>query len=184
MNTTTTKPAKTTRTKRWDGKIDSLTPAYLKSVTEQMDTYGDRVQFAIGSGQRPHYLVINRSEKKIAFDSNSHLLQPADDEFDGANATAIYTLEQVQAVIASGGKRPAAPRAARTTKAAGTPAARGITAAARAREAIDTEKYTYYKTNRQTLPAAIGEHSEEIAQLMSKGMSAEQAFGDVLKNHF
>ena len=50
----------TTRSKRWNGKIETLASDYLADVITQMETYGDRVQFAInGPGQRPNYQVTN-----------------------------------------------------------------------------------------------------------------------------
>ena len=170
------------RNKRWNGKIETLSADYFSDVIAQMVTYGDRVQFGLtGTGQRPNYQVINAAGKKMAFDSNNHLLHPAADEFVGSNATAILTLDQVKAAMAGGGvKSSGGTRVGRVT----STGSRGTTAAVKAQELIDTEKYVYFKNNRQSLPPAIGEHSEEISELMRKGMSAEQAFGDVVTRRF
>lgn len=182
----------TKTSKHWNGKIDTLQADYLQDVMTQMGTYGDRVQFGLGGkGQRPIFQVINNSDKKMAFDSNNHLMHPEAGEFEGSNATVIFSMEQIQVAKATNGtKTSSASRAPRSTSGAkaGTRTAsgsvRGSTAATRAKELLDTEKYNYYKANRQTLPPEIGEHSDEIADLMKKGMSAEEAFTDVIKRHF
>ncbi|AMO98027.1 hypothetical protein CAter10_0068 [Collimonas arenae] len=68
--------------------MDSLTTDYLKDVMGKMEVYGDRVQFGLTSpGPRPYYQVTNTAEKKMAFDSNHHLLHPKEDEFVGVNST-------------------------------------------------------------------------------------------------
>jgi hypothetical protein len=173
----------TKRTKRWNGQIDTLAADYLKDVMGQMVTYGDRVQFGLsGSGQRPNYQVINAADKKMAFDSNNHLLHPQEHEFDGPNATRVFTLDQVKAAIVGGGRTASA--ATRVSRAGSTGRTRGTTAAVKVKDVIDTEKYEYFKNNRQTLPASIGEYSAVITELMKKGMSAEQAFGEIVKQHF
>jgi hypothetical protein len=174
------------KTKRWVGNVEGLKPEYLKGVTGQMDSYGDRVQFSlVGSGQKPHYEVINSFDKKMAFDANHHLHRAEEQEFAQGNTTPVYTLEQIKRIIASGGSRTAAPRAARSsTPRSASSGARPVTAAARAKEAIDSEKYAYFKANRHMLPEGINLHSEEISGLMLKGMSAEQAFEDVIKRNF
>jgi hypothetical protein len=172
---------KTTRSKRWNGEIGTLSADYLNDVMKQMAAYGDRVQFVLtGTGQRPSYQVINTVGKKMAFDSNNHLFHPEADEFVGSNASGIFTLDQIKSAIAGGATRAGTGTRVSRVGSGG----RGSTAAARAKELIDTEKYAYFKNNRQTLPPAIGEHSEEITELMAKGMSVEEAFGDVIKRHF
>ncbi|MFC5475048.1 hypothetical protein [Paraherbaspirillum soli] len=171
----------TTRNKRWNGKIETLKPDYLNDVMGKMVAYGDRVQFGLtGPGQRPNYQVINTAGKKMAFDSNSHLLQPKEDEFVGSNATGIFTLDQVKLAIAGGGKTSTTTRTSRV----GSGSTRSSTATIKAKDLVDTAKYEYFKNNRQTLPASIGEYSDEITDLMKKGMSAEDAFGDVIKRYF
>ena len=54
----------------------------------------------------------------------------------------------------------------------------------KATDMVDAAKYAFYKDNRQSLPAAIGDYSDEITTLMRNGMSAEDAFGEVVKRHF
>jgi hypothetical protein len=173
----------TKRNKRWNGKIDTLSAGYFKDVIAQMETYGDRVQFGLyGPGQRPNYQVINTAGKKMAFDSNNHLLHAAAEEFVGANATAVFTLEQVKAAMGRAGVKSSG--AARSVRAAGASSRRTTTLAKAKEELIDAEKYVYFKNNRQALPPTIGEHSDEISELMKKGLTAEEAFGDVVKRRF
>ena len=163
----------TAKPKRWNGKIESLTAEYLNRVLEQMLTYGDRVQFALSrGGQRPHYQVINASEKKMTFDGD-HLLTSNTDDFIGNTASRVHTLEQIEATIAGVG-----------TKTVSTGVTRGAstrTTAAQKTALVDAEKYEYFKKNRATLPANIGKHAQEITGLMLNGMSVEDAFADVIK---
>ncbi len=173
----------TTRNKRWNGKIDTLAVDFLKEVAVQMASYGDRVQFSLnGAGQKPNYQVINSSDKKMVFNGGNHLFDSKADDFLGSNTTGILTVEQVKAAIAGVGLKASA--AARSTRASSGSSSRPVTAAAKAQDLVNTEKYEYFKTNRQTLPAAIGEYSDEIATLMRNGMSAADAFGDVVKRYF
>jgi hypothetical protein len=174
----------TTRTKRWNGHIETLKADYLKEVIAQMDAYGDRVQLALsGPGQRPNYQVINPSGKKMAFDSNHHLLSGSEEVFTPGNVTDVFTLEQVKTIAGGGGVRTASGRVAR----AGTGVARSTrntAAVVKAKDLIDTDKYNYFKNNRETLPATIGEHALQITELMKDGKSAEEAFNEVLKQHY
>lgn len=170
----------TKRSKRWDGKIDTLTADYLKDVVTQMKSYGDRVQFALnGAGQKPHYQVINSFEKKMAFDSNNHLLHPAEDEFVGANATPVLTLAQIESAIANVGVKrvTTTTRAVRSVRGSSTPAARPG-------DLIDIQKYEYFKNNVQKLPEGIRAYSQDITNLMKKGMTAEAAFGQIVEQYF
>jgi len=148
-----------------------------------MADYGDRVQFSLVSGgAEPSYQVTNALGKTIAFDRNHHLLRPEGHEFVGANATAVFTMEQVKA--AASGIRTAvggAPRAARAVRTGGTGTR---VSAAKLDEQFAAQRYEYYRNNRQSLPAAITEHTEEITALMRQGKSAEEAFGEVLKKYF
>ncbi|RJG04162.1 hypothetical protein D3878_01495 [Noviherbaspirillum sedimenti] len=171
----------TTKNKRWNGKIETLKGDYLKDVIRQMETYGDRVQFTLGgSAQGPNYQVINSAGKKMAFDNNHHLLHPQDNEFTGSNATGVITLDQVKTALAGGGK------ASGTTRVGGvgSGSSRSSAAAVKAKDLVDTEKYAYFKNNRQMLPRGIEAHSDEITELMKKGMSAEEAFSEIVKRHF
>jgi hypothetical protein len=176
------------KTKRWHGNVESIKAEYLNGVIAQMTAYGDRVHFSMfGSVQKPHYEVINSFDKKMAFDGNHHLHTAEDDEFGPGNVTPIFTLEQIKRLIATGGSgvRSSIPRAARAASARSSAGgARPATAAARAREAVDGEKYAYFKANRQMLPEGINQYSDEISTLMLKGLSAEQAFGEVIEKHF
>ena len=171
-----------TRTKRWNGKIDTFTPDYLKNVVEKMSAYGDRVQFALtGTGMGPNYQTINTSEKRMTFDSNNHLVTPKEGEFGVGNVSGIFTLDQIKTVIAGGVvKTSSGTRVTRSTSGA----TRNTSAAIKAQDLVDAAKYDYFKNNRQTLPPTIGEHSAEITGLMKKGMSAEDAFADVVKRYF
>lgn len=175
----------TTRTKRWNGHIETLKADYLKEVMVQMDAYGDRVQLALnGPGQRPHYQVINTSGKKMAFDSNHHLLHPKEDEFIPGNVTGVYTLEQVKIIAAGGGVRIAGSSRVTRAGSGAVRSTRNTAAVVKAKDLVDTEKYNYFKSNRETLPPTIGEHSIQITDLMKNGMSAEEAFNEVIKEHF
>jgi hypothetical protein len=177
-------------TKRWHGNVEAIKAEFLNGVVTQMTAYGDRVHFSMfGSVQKPHYEVINSFDKKMAFDGNHHLHRSEDEsEFGPGNVTPIFTLEQIKRIIATGGSgvRSSIPRSARAASArsSGTGAARPTTAAARAREAVDSEKYVYFKANREMLPEGINQYSDEISALMLKGMSAEQAFGEIIQKHF
>ncbi|AIY39241.1 hypothetical protein LT85_0081 [Collimonas arenae] len=177
----------TTRTKRWTGKMDSLTTDYLKDVMGKMEVYGDRVQFGLTSpGPRPYYQLTNSSEKKMAFDGNNHLLHPKEDEFVGVNSTPIFSLEQIKAAIAAGGFRSTSgtrsSSGTRSASSGGSP--RGGSVAMKAKDLIDAARYEYFRSNRQIMPDGIGEHSAEITELMLKGSSAADAFGEVIKRHF
>ncbi|MFZ6644910.1 hypothetical protein ACO0LO_04295 [Undibacterium sp. TJN25] len=171
-----------TRTKRWNGKIDTFTPAYLKNVVEKMTDYGDRVQFALtGTGIGPNYQTINSSDKRMTFDSSNRLVHPGEGEFGVGNVSGIFTLEQIKTVLVGGVvKTSSGTRVTRSSSGA----TRNTTAAVKAQDLVDAAKYDYFKNNRQTLPPTIGEHSAEITGLMKKGMSAEEAFNDVVKRYF
>lgn len=173
----------TTKSKRWNGNFEALPVAYLKGVMEKMVDYGDRVQFSLVSGgPEPSYQITNTLGKQMAFDRNHHLLRPEADEFAGANATSAFTLEQVKAAISGIGaaSRPAA--RARVVRAGGGGTTR--ISAARLEEQFAAQRYEYFKNNRQSLPPAISEHTEEITELMKKGKSAEEAFTEVVKKYF
>ncbi|MDP5009333.1 MAG: transaldolase family protein [Glaciimonas sp.] len=169
----------TTRNKRWNGKIETLTTGYLDNVIEKMGEYGDRVQFGLtGTGLRPHYQIINSANKFMAFDSNNHLLHPTEHEFVGVNASPIFSLEQIKAAK-SGVSKTAVARVSRVVTG-------GVkkTAAAKAQDIVNAAKYEYFKNNRGTLPEEINKYSDNITVLMQNGMSAEDAFGEVVKQHF
>jgi hypothetical protein len=163
--------------------MHTLPVDYLKAVIEKMTDYGDRVQFSLASpGSPPVYRVLNPQDKAMAFDKNHHLLQPQEDAFEGANGSAILTIDQVKAVLASGGKRPAAGSRAKSTPRAGTGAPR--VTAAKLEEQFATQRYEYFKNNRATLPATITQHTDEVTDLMKSGKSVEEAFDEVVKKYF
>jgi hypothetical protein len=175
----------TTRTKRWNGDIASLKSEYLKEMMTQMEAYGDRVQLALsGPGQRPHYQVINPAGKKMAFDSNHHLLSQEEDAFTPGNVTEVFTLEQVKTIASGGSVRIAGSSRVTRTVGSATRPTRNTAAVVKAKDLIDVEKYNYFKNNRETLPPTIGEHSLQITTLMTGGKSAEEAFGEVVKQHY
>lgn len=176
----------TSRIKRWNGKTEGLTSDYLKNVLQQMLTYGERVQFGqSATAQGPTYQVTNGSDKKITFDGNHHLLHPKDDEFSDKTLSVSFTLEQVQAAIAAGGFRvTSGTRSNRVVRSGAAKSTGPRTNAAKITERIDAEKYQYFKANAEMLPAEIRSHSSEISELMQRGMSAEEAFEDVLRRHF
>ncbi|CAN5364886.1 hypothetical protein BH11PSE11_BH11PSE11_20850 [soil metagenome] len=167
----------TVKTKRWNGKIESLSAEYLNRVMEQMLAYGDRVQFSLTrGGQQPHYLVTNTAEKKMAFDG-SHLLTPDINDFVSSTTSRIYSLEQIETSMKAAGTKTGTPRAS----SAGSGSTR-VTAAQKL-ALVDAEKYEYFKSNRASLPAGIGQHTKEITGLMLNGLSAAEAFAEVIKRH-
>lgn len=171
------------RSKRWSGKFDTLPADYLKAILEKMADYGDRVQFSlVSSGPQPSYQVINTLDKKMAFDKNHHLLSAADDEFAGANASAVFTLDQIKAMIA--GVSVSSGTGTRTARVVRAGTGTGRTTAAKLNEQFATQRYEYFRNNRQSLPPAISEHSSEITALMMQGKSVEEAFGEVVKKYF
>jgi len=172
----------TTRSKRWNGSIETLKADYLTGVINQMGTYGDRVQFALAtSGNGPRYQLTNSAGKKMAFDGNHHLHHPEEGEFAPGNCTGVFTLDQVTLAKSGGGKTVRKLSTGTVKRASGT---RAPSAATRAKDLVDSDKYEYFKANRATLPDTIGEHSDEITTMMRAGMPAEQAFGEVLKKYF
>ena len=60
----------------------------------------------------------------------------------------------------------------------------GRTTATKLTDQFATQRYEYFKNNRQSLPPAISEHSDEIAELMKKGKPVEQAFSEVIQKYF
>ena len=174
-----------TRSKRWNGNVDSLSVEFLKDVMTKMADYGDRVQFSlVTGGPVPSYQITNELGKSMAFDGNHHLLRPEGHEFAGANATPVFTLDQVKAAV-SGiglGTRSTASRATRVVRTGSGTGTR--TSAAKLEEQYAAQRYEYYRNNRQALPSTISQHTDEITQLMKQGKSAEEAFGEVVKKYF
>lgn len=172
-----------TRAKRWSGDIAALPADYMNNVLEKMAAYGDRVQFSLVSGAaEPSYQVINNMDKSIAFDREHHLLQAQEDLFSAANATAVFTVDQINAARSGyGANSRTAPKAGRVVKAASGP---GKTAAARLDEQVAAARYAYFRANRASLPPRIAEYSGEIDQLLKKGRPVEEAFGEVVRKYF
>lgn len=175
----------TSRSKRWNGKKETLSTVFLKDVMQQMIAYGDRVQFGqTAIDQKPAYQVINSADKKMAFDGNGHLMHPKEDEFSDASISGILSLEQIRAAIVAGGFRTTTGTRTSRSTSTGVRVSRATTAKAKASDAIDAEKYQYFKANAGTLPEDIRSYSQEISNLMKAGMTAEQAFNDVLNRYF
>ena len=172
-----------TRTKRWSGDIAALPADFMTGVLEKMAAYGDRVQFSLVSGgAEPSYQIINAMDKAMAFDRDHHLQQAQDDLFSGANATAVFNLDQISATrSAYGANSRAASKPGRAVKAATGPTK---TAAARLDEQVAATRYAHFKANRATLPPRIAEYSGEIDQLLKKGKPVEEAFEEVVKKYF
>ena len=107
------------------------------------------------------------------------MLHPAEDEFVGANATPVLTLAQIETAIANVGVKRVvtSTRAVRSVRGSSKPAARPG-------DLIDIQKYEYFKNNIKTLPEGIREYSQDITNLMKKGMTAEAAFGQIVAEYF
>lgn len=154
---------------------------------EKMESYGPGVQFELpGHAQRPNYQVINNAGKKMAFDKKNLLTGLNANGNVSDTLSAVFTLDAVKAAMNGGGARPAARARAPRPGAAGgaSGAGRSHTPAAQVIDTIEHDKYAYFKGNRETLPEGIQKHSGAISQLMKSGMSAEDAFGEIIKLHF
>lgn len=164
--------------KRFNGKIETLDRAYLTEVMNQMLRYGEKVRFAVGVNSPPSYQVEGMGGRTMAFDGRHILLKTKPGDFTGDKATQAYTLQQVE-TLASGGKL--APERALThlsaTPRAGTQASRNL-------DALNAEKYAYYKEHRAALPADIGKHSDEVTEQMKNGLNAADAFAQVVAKHY
>ncbi|PLC53763.1 hypothetical protein CR155_09920 [Pollutimonas nitritireducens] len=174
----------TKRSKRWNGNLDSLSTDFLKDVIEKMESYGPSVQFELpGNAQRPNYQVINNAGKKMAFDKKNLLMSLNSDGNVSNTLSAVFTLEAVKTAMKGGGaKTVARARTSRPSTAGGTRS--GPAPAAQIIDTVEHDKYGYFKANRETLPEGIQKHSAEISTLMKNGMSAEEAFGEIIKQHF
>jgi hypothetical protein len=162
----------------------------MDEVIEKMTAYGDRVQFDLpGKGQRPNYQVISASGRKMGFDGKSLLMRLNENGEISDNLSSIFTLEQIKSAKLHIGVKQAKPRARRTTPIDGTvssrsSASRSVAPAVQAVDTTDAEKYQYFKNNRDHLPEGIQKHSAAIGDLMRSGMSAEDAFGAIIKQHY
>lgn len=155
----------------------------MTNVLEKMAAYGDRVQFSLVSGgAEPSYQVLNTMGKAMAFDRGHHLLQAQEDLFAAANATAVLSLEQINALRSGyGANARVASKAGRVVKAASGPTK---TAAAKLDEQVAAARYAHFKANRASLPPRIAEYSGEIDQMLKKGRPVEEAFDEIIKKYF
>lgn len=175
----------TSRTKRWNGTLESLSADFLKEVAERMDSYGDRVQFELpGHGKHPIYQVIGRSDRKMAFDGKHFVLRLNENGNVADTLSPVFSIEAVRDAIA--GRRSRSSAASRASAgSSSSPARRRV--AAPAAEVVDTveqDKYAYYRAHRDELPEGISQHASEISRLMRAGKSAEDAFKDIIARHY
>ena len=164
----------TRRAKRWNGELSSLSVDYLKEVLEKMQAYGVAVQFEFpGHAKMPIYQVINHRGYKMGFDGK-HLLHSLNENGNISDQlSAEFSIEQVQQAMLA---PVAAPRA---RKSAGTRARKQAQP-----EQIEVDKYNYFRENRDWLPDDIQYYSDDISAMMRSGMTAEQAFGSILDEHY
>lgn len=177
-----TKVASSRKPKRWSGNVDTLPVEYLNNVLAKMQDYGERVQFSLSSGPLPSYQIINSFEKKMAFDRDHQLTRPQEGDFEGANATQVFSPDQIKALISgvrlNEGKKSKTVRVVRTTN-AGT----RITVT-KLDEQFASQRYEYFRNNRHALPSTIADYSDEITDLMKQGKSVEAAFKEVIERHY
>lgn len=174
-------PLSTTRTKRWNGTLESLSADYLKEVMERMESYGDQVQFELpGHSKRPIYQVIGRGERKMGFDGKHFLLHLNESGNVAETLSPIYPLEAVRAAIS--GKRTS--RVASASRAATTAPRRRAAAAPPVVDTVEEDKYAYYRAHRADLPEGISQYAGEISQLMRAGKSAEEAFKHIVAQYY
>lgn len=149
---------------------------------ERMESYGERVQFELpGHGKRPIYQVIGRGERKMGFDGKHLLLRLNESGNVSDTLSPIYTLDAVRDAIA--GKRTR--NTAGTRAASGSsPARRRAVAAPAVVDTVEQDKYAYYREHRDALPDDITQYAGQISQLMRAGKSAEEAFGQILAEHY
>lgn len=174
----------TTRSKRWNGTLESLSADYLKEVMERMESYGDQVQFEFpGHGKHPIYQVIGRGERKMGFDGKHLLLRLNESGNIADSLSPVYSLEAVRAAI-SGKRSPRGSSAGRSSPAGSTTRRRVAAAAPVAVDTVEQDKYAYFRAHRDELPEGISQYANEISQLMRGGKSAEDAFKHIIAQHF
>lgn len=174
----------TSRTKRWNGTLESLSADYLKEVAVRMESYGEQVQFELpGHGKHPIYQVIGRGERKMGFDGKHLLLRLNEAGNVAETLSPIYSLEAVRDAIA-GKRSPRAGSGSRTSTSSGGTTRRRAAAAPAVVDTIEQEKYAYFRAHRDELPEGISQHAGEISQLMRGGKSAEDAFRQIIEQHY
>lgn len=151
---------------------------------ERMESYGDRVQFELpGHGKQPIYQVIGRSDRKMGFDGKHLLLRLNENGSVADSLSPIFTLEAVRNAMS--GRRTT--RGTATTRAPSTRSgttSRRAAAPAIAVDTIEQDKYAYYRSHRDELPDDISRHAAEISELMRAGKSAEDAFKQIVAQHY
>lgn len=173
----------TSRTKRWNGTLESLSGDYLKGVMERMESYGDRVQFELpGHGKHPVYQVIGTTERKMGFDGKHLLLRLNEAGNVAESLSPVFTLQAVRDAIA--GRRAPRGAASARTGTGRSAAVRRAAAPVVATDTVEQEKYAYYRAHRDELPEDISKHASEISTLMRAGKSAEEAFNHVIAQHY
>lgn len=175
----------TTRTKRWNGTLESLSADFLKAVLERMESYGEQVQFELpGHGKHPIYQVIGRGERKMGFDGKHLLLRLNESGNVAETLSPLFSTEAVRAAIAGRrGARTTTASASRAPSSAGTTRGRTV-AAAPVVDTVEQEKYAYYRAHRDELPDGISQHATEISKLMHAGKSAEEAFQQIVEQFY
>lgn len=175
----------TKRSKRWNGNLDSLGADFLKDVIEKMESYGPNVQFELpGNAQRPNYQVINNAGKKMAFDKKNLLMSLNSDGNVSDTLSAVFTLEAVKAAMNGGGAKTATRARASRPSTSASSTRSSYAPVAQVIDTVEHDKYAYFKANREYLPEGIQKHSAEISTLMKNGMSAEEAFNEIIAQHF
>lgn len=174
----------TTRTKRWNGTLESLSADYLKDVMERMESYGDQVQFELpGHGKHPIYQVVGRSERKMGFDGKHLLLRLNESGNVADTLSPVFSLDDVRSAIA--GRRATRSGATARASAAGNGAVRRrVAAPAAVVDTVEEDKYAYYRAHRDELPEGISQHANEISTLMRAGKSAEDAFKQIVEQYY
>jgi len=177
----------TTRSKRWNGELSSLSPDFLKEVIEKMNSYGDRIQFEMPHKKNrvPSYQVINARDQKMGFDDRHLLMRLNEGGNIGEEMSTTYSLQAIKAALANDGRKTVS-RSTSSSRSSSprSSSSRAPSAPAVPVDTIEQDKYAYFKANREFLPDGITKHSQDISQMMRGGMSAEQAFDAIIKAHF
>jgi hypothetical protein len=177
----------TKRNRRWNGTLETLGTDFLKDVIEKMESYGDQVQFELpGKAQRPHYQVITGTGRKMGFDSQNLLLRLNENGNISDGLSSVFSLDAIRAASKGLSTRTTAVRSTRSAAAPRSSGSASRTAAAAPQpvDAVEHDKYAYFKAHREELPEGIQKYSTHISELMRGGLSAEAAFEAIIKQHF